>query len=416
MATCIQTKELPNGLRVIFEPNASPVLHCGYVVCAGTRNEAADDSGMAHFIEHMTFKGTERRRACHISNGLERVGGELNAYTTKQLTTYYATVLKEDFARAADLLTDIVFHSTFPQAEINKEVEVICDEIDSYRDSPAELIFDEFEQMLYKGQSLGRDILGAPERLRAYRTADALRFADRHYVPARAVFYVYGDIPFRRVVDVLERQFDKYPLSAQKQKSNLFTEGNAPVPTFSAPERRAVGKDTHQVHVLIGGPALGGRDPRRHALALLNNMLGGPCMNSRLCASLRERRGLVYSVDSYLNLFPDTGYWNAYFGCNPGDEERCLRLVQRELRRFIEEKVSPATLRAAQKQFIGQVLIGGGNAESHAGALGKTFALYGTHYDADAVCRAITDVTADDLQRIAAEVYAPERLTTLLYT
>ena len=185
---------LPCGLRVIHESSDSPVLYCGYVVCAGTRHETTDDSGMAHFIEHMTFKGTQRRRASQITNGLECVGGDLNAFTTKQETVYYATVLKENFIRAVSLLTDIVFHSTYPQAEIDREVEVICDEIDSYKDSPSELIFDEFETLMYPSQPLGRDILGKAERLRQYTTADALRFARQYYRPENAIFYVYGDV------------------------------------------------------------------------------------------------------------------------------------------------------------------------------------------------------------------------------
>lgn len=185
---------LPCGLRVIHESSDSPVLYCGYVVCAGTRHETIDDSGMAHFIEHMTFKGTQRRRASQITNGLECVGGDLNAFTTKQETVYYATVLKENFIRAVSLLTDIVFHSTYPQAEIDREVEVICDEIDSYKDSPSELIFDEFETLMYPSQPLGRDILGKAERLRQYTTADALRFARQYYRPENAIFYVYGDV------------------------------------------------------------------------------------------------------------------------------------------------------------------------------------------------------------------------------
>lgn len=402
---------LPCGLRIIHEPSASPVLYCGYVLLAGTRHEDEADSGMAHFIEHLSFKGTTHRRACHIVNGLERVGGDLNAYTTKQETVYYATVLKDDFKRAADLLTDIVFHSTFPQAEIDKEVEVICDEIDSYKDSPSEIIFDEFESLMYPGQPLGRDILGNAERLRQYTTADALRFTHRYYHPQNAVFYVYGDVPFAQIVRTLERLLPPTDFAAFTAPA---LSSIPPQPQITAQER-IVSKGTHQAHVLIGAPTFAGTDARRFALLLLNNMLGGPGMNSRLSLSLREKAGLVYSIDSYLNTYPDTGFWNVYFGCDAHDVGRCRRLLLRELRRFIERPLSNSQLAAAKKQLCGQVVISTDAAESYALALGKTFAHYGTHRNVSALCSRIREITAADVQQVAAEIYADDRLTTLIY-
>lgn len=402
---------LPCGLRIIHEPSASPVLYCGYVLLTGTRHEDEADSGMAHFIEHLSFKGTTHRRACHIVNGLERVGGDLNAYTTKQETVYYATVLKDDFKRAADLLTDIVFHSTFPQAEIDKEVEVICDEIDSYKDSPSEIIFDEFESLMYPGQPLGRDILGNAERLRQYTTADALRFTHRYYHPQNAVFYVYGDVPFAQIVRTLERLLPPTDFAAFTAPA---LSSIPPQPQITAQER-IVSKGTHQAHVLIGAPTFAGTDARRFALLLLNNMLGGPGMNSRLSLSLREKVGLVYSIDSYLNTYPDTGFWNVYFGCDAHDVGRCRRLLLRELRRFIERPLSNSQLAAAKKQLCGQVVISTDAAESYALALGKTFAHYGTHRNVSALCSRIREITAADVQQVAAEIYADDRLTTLIY-
>lgn len=406
-----QQTTLPCGLRVIAERSASPVVYCGYVVCAGTRHEDEADAGMAHFIEHMTFKGTSRRRACHITNGLERVGGDLNAYTTKQETVYYATVLREDFLRAADLLTDIVFHSIFPQNEIDKEVEVICDEIDSYQDSPSELIFDEFEQMMFDRQPLGRDILGNANRLHAYTTADALRFHSRYYRPENAVFYVYGDVPFPRIVRTLERMLPPFDFQAAAAPAVQFPQ---PQPLLLG-TRREVEKSTHQAHVLMGGPTFAGSDDRRFALLLLNNMLGGPGMNSRLNMAVRERAGLVYSIDSYLNTYPDTGFWNVYFGCDAADIDRCLSLIGRELRRFADKTLTPAQLKAAQKQLCGQIGISADAAEGYALALGKTFAHYDRHRNIAAICDAVRQVTAQQVCEVAAEVYAPERLTTLIY-
>ena len=406
------THTLSCGLRLIVERKTSPVLYCGYVICAGTRHEEEADSGMAHFIEHNTFKGTKRRRACHITNGLERVGGDLNAYTTKQETVYYATVLRDDFTRAADLLTDIVFHSTYPQTEIDKEVEVICDEIDSYKDSPSELIFDEFEAMMYAGQPLGRDILGSAERLRQYTTADALRFTQRYYRPENAAFYVYGDIDPQRVVRTLERLLPASDFVGLPALTPLSMP--TPIPCAQSNER-VVEKSTHQAHVLIGGPTFAGTDERRFALILLNNMLGGPGMNSRLNLSLREKAGLVYSVDAYLNTYPDTGFWNVYFGCDAHDVKRCRRLLERELLRFIERPLTPAQLSAAKKQLRGQIGISTDASEGYALALGKTFAHYNRHRSIEGIIQSLNAVTAQQLQQVAEEVYSPNRLTTLVY-
>lgn len=402
---------LPCGLRVIHEPSASPVLYCGYVVCAGTRNEACDDAGMAHFIEHMSFKGTSRRRAFQISNGLERVGGDLNAYTTKQETVYYATVLRRDFSRAADLLADIVFHSTYPQSEIDKEVEVICDEIDSYKDSPSELIFDEFESLMFPDQPLGRDILGEANRLREYTTDDAMRFTRQWYTPGNAVFYIYGDVSFPQVIRTLERLLPASDFSGRTSKKPGST---VPSPRLEG-VRKIVEKDTHQTHVLVGAPAFSGTDERRFAMILLNNMLGGPGMNSRLNVSMRERAGLVYSVDSYLNTYPDTGFWNVYFGCDSHDVARCQRILLREMRHFTEKLLSPAQLAAAKKQLIGQLVISTASAEGYALSLGKTFAHYHVYRDVEKLCDSVQKVSSEELRAVAEEVYAPSRLTTLIY-
>lgn len=416
----MQTATLPNGLRVIFEYRDSEVVHCGYVICAGTRHEEPADSGMAHFIEHMSFKGTERRRSYHISNGLERLGGDLNAYTNKQETVYYATVLREDFPRAVDILTDLVFHSVYPQQEIDKEVEVIADEIESYLDSPAELIFDDFEAMLFEGCPLGRDILGRADRLREYTTVDARRFVDRHYRPDNAIFYVTGRLDWKRVLREIQRWHttcQSAALSTIDPKHNAMTEEAPSQSRRAGGETVVIEKGTHQAHVVIGAPTFGGREDarKRHALALLNNILGGPGMNSRLNMSLREHAGLVYSIDSYVTTYPDAGWWCVYFGCDIDDIDRCLRLVRKVLRGFISKPLSDTQLASAKKQFIGQITIADGNAESYALAVGKTYAHYNVCRSLEAIVQAIRSITADDLQRLAAEIYAEERLATLIY-
>lgn len=389
----------------------SEVVYCGYVVRAGTRHEEPADFGMAHFIEHLSFKGTARRRAWQITNGLERVGGDLNAFTNKQETVYYAAVMRPYFGRAVDLLTDIVFRSTYPQREIDREVEVICDEIDSYKDSPSDLIFDEFEAMVFRGSPLGRDILGKADRLRAYRTADALRFARRWYRPSNAVLYVYGRLDFGRVVRAVERAVAD--LSGET--------GDFRVPAASSllpayvPEEREVRRGTHQAHVMVGARTFGRKDPRHFAMLLLNNMLGGPGMNSRLNMSLREKAGLVYSVESYMNTYPDTGLWNAYFGCDACDVARCRRLLVKELRRFTDDALTPAQLAAAKRQLKGQLGIARDAFESYALGIGKAYARYGECQDPQEQLACIDALTPQMLRDTAEAVYDPARLTTLVY-
>lgn len=404
------TDILPNGLRLVCERTASDVVYCGYVVGAGTRHEDAADEGMAHFVEHLSFKGTARRSSAAVNNALERYGGDLNAYTNKQGTVYHATVLKAQFARAADLLTDIVFHSTFPQREIDKEVDVICDEIESFKDSPSELIFDEFEQRLFAGSSLGRDILGTARCLKTYTTADALRFTRQHYRPENAVFFLSGDIEGKKAARTLQRLFEKYPVDRPAIPETAI----APAPAAHRFDV-SVNKDTHQAHVMIGAPTFGGSDGRRFALLLLNNMLGGPGMSSRLNIALRERAALVYSVDSYVSTYPDAGYWHVYFGCDGADVARCCRLVQRELRRFAETPLTPGRLAAAKAQLCGQIGIAQDNGESRALALGRTYAEYGTVRNIALLRQNIEAVTAEDIRSLAAEIFAPERLCRLVY-
>ncbi len=407
------TLTLSNGLRVIGERSDSPVVYCGYVMRAGTRHEDAADSGMAHFIEHMSFKGTRRRTSWRVTNDVERLGGELNAFTSKQETVYYATALKENFAQVADVLTDIVFASVYRQQEIDKEVEVICDEIDSYKDSPSELIFDEFESMLFPGQPLGRDVLGEAERLHEYTTADALRYTGSRYLPANAVFYVYGDVAPEKAARVLEKAFDR-SVETPSPLQSFASDRMDCTPLLHGLER-SVDKQTHQAHVLVGGAGFGGTDDRRFALVLLNNVLAGPGMNSRLNTSLRERAGLVYTVEGNLATYPDTGYWNIYFGCDAHDVGRCRRLLRRELDKIIDTPFTPARLTAAKRQLCAQIAISCEAKESYAVAMGKTFAHYGRHRDVPALCERIMALAPEEVQRVAAEVYAPERISTLIY-
>ena len=400
---------LSNGLRVIHQSSDSNVVYCGYELNVGTRNEEPGYEGMAHFCEHVSFKGTKRRKSWHISNALESVGGDLNAYTNKEDTVYYAAVLKEHTARAIDLLTDIVFYSTYPQAEIDKEVEVICDEIESYNDSPAELIYDEFENLLFANHALGHNILGTAERVRSFKTADAQRFTQRYYRPENSSFFLYGDVDFKRVVRLLERATSDFAPSKPIIEPAL----NQPLPP-NMPDFIEKNRGTHQAHVMVGTRGYDIHDKRRMSLYLLNNLLGGPGMNARLNLSLRERHGLVYTVESSMVSYCDTGVWAIYFGCDPKDVGRCLKLVHKELDRVIQKPLSDTQLRAVKKQIKGQIGVACDNRESFALDFGKSYLHYGWERDLNSLFRHIDEVTAESMQQVAAELMQQEQLTTLV--
>ena len=453
------TYTLDNGLRIIHLPSDSQVVYCGYQINAGTRNEEPGEEGLAHFCEHVTFKGTERRKAWHILNCLESVGGDLNAYTNKEGTVYYSAILKEHIARAVDLLSDIVFHSVYPQAEIDKEVEVICDVIESYNDSPAELIYDEFENILFKGSPLGHNILGTAEQVRAFKTEDALRFTRKLYRPDNAIFFAYGDIDFKKLVKLIQKALGECPKGRELACSTDCKSAETPTeeriaeetptderiaeetPTGETPteemeagdanhkvqsskfnvQSKVAGKtivmqkNTHQAHVMIGTRAYDVNDDRRMPLYLLNNMLGGPGMNAKLNLALREHNGLVYTVESTMVSYGDTGTWSIYFGCDEHDVKRCLRLVRKELDKFMQKPLSDAQLKAAKKQIKGQIGVACDNRENFALDFGKSFLHYGWEKNVDRLYEQVDEITAAQIQAVAQELFDKDRLTTLIF-
>ena len=429
------TYTLDNGLRIIHLPSDSKVVYCGYQINAGTRNEEPGEEGLAHFCEHVTFKGTERRKAWHILNCLESVGGDLNAYTNKEGTVYYSAILKEHIARAVDLLTDIVFHSVYPQAEIDKEVEVICDEIESYNDSPAELIYDEFENIIFKGSPLGHNILGTAEQVRSFKTEDALRFTRKLYRPDNAIFFAYGDIDFKKLVRLLKTlnmehgtlnfmnsKTSETPTAEMeagdanhKVQSSKFKVQSKEVQSKVEGQTIVMQKNTHQAHVMIGTRAYDVNDSRRMPLYLLNNMLGGPGMNAKLNLALREHNGLVYTVESTMVAYGDTGIWSIYFGCDEHDVKRCLRLVRKELDKFMQKPLSEAQLKAAKKQIKGQVGVACDNRENFALDFGKSFLHYGWEKNVDRLYEQVDEITAEQIQAVAQELFDKDRLTTLIF-
>lgn len=398
---------LRNGLRIIHEPSLSKVAYCGFAIDAGTRDETENEQGMAHFVEHLIFKGTQKRKAWHILNRMENVGGDLNAYTNKEETVVYAAFLTEHFARALELLGDIVFHSTFPQHEIEKETEVIIDEIQSYEDTPSELIFDDFEDMIFRDHPLGRNILGKPDLLRSFRTDDVLSFTNRFYQPENMVFFVLGNLDFKKVVRLVEKFLADIPSVAVNSQ-------RVPPPLYKH-EHMVVSKETHQAHVMIGSRGYNAYDDKRTALYLVNNILGGPGMNSRLNVSLRERRGLVYNVESNLTSYTDTGAFCIYFGTDVDDMDTCLKLTYKELKRMRDVKLTSSQLLAAKKQLIGQIGVASDNNENNALGMAKTFLHYHKYESPESVFQRIEALTAENLQEVANEMFAEEYLSTLIY-
>lgn len=402
-----QSHTLGNGLKIIHMPTEGNVSYCGFFINAGTRDEDDHEHGMAHFVEHMLFKGTGKRRATHIINRMENVGGELNAYTNKEETVIYSVFLEEHFARAVELLSDLVFHSQYPQHEIEKERDVVIDEIHSYEDSPSELIYDEFENMLFAGSQLGHNILGTPDSLSGFATANVKQFVNSHYLPSNIVFFSMGRTPVKKVI----YQVEKYV----SEITGITVSGKRIEPDRVASVTKKEKRDTSQVHAVIGGRAYPMKSPRRKALLLLNNILGGPGMNSRLNISLREKRGYVYNVESGLTAYTDTGMFTIYFGSDKQHAYKCVELVDKELKKLRDVRLTPSQLAAAKKQLIGQIGVSTDNHENVSLSLGKSFFHYG-HYDSPCeVFSKIEQITASQLLETANEIYDEKLLFRLIY-
>lgn len=410
MKELASTYQFENGLRIIQIPSPTNVAYCGISIDAGTRDEESGEEGLAHFCEHMMFKGTKHRKAWHIINRMETVGGDLNAYTNKEETVVYSAFMKEHFERATELIFDIVFHSTYPQHEIEKEREVIVDEIESYNDSPAELIFDHFENLIYENHSLGHDILGCAENVRRFNTEDALRFSKRLYRPEKMVFFVFGNIDFAKVKKAVEKNIAAIETAVHTDvavKNDTMAVVNPGVHTEE--------RNTHQAHVMIGRAAYGSKDKKRIALYFLNNILGGPGMNSRLNIALREHNGLVYSVESTLTNYTDTSTWAIYFGCDPENVDKCRRIVRRELNKLMAEPLNERVFNAALKQIKGQIGVACDNFESYALDTAKAYLHYNKFEGMEDTFQHLKQLTPELLQEVAKEIFDEKGLSTLIF-
>lgn len=397
---------LPSGLRMVYRREDAMVEYCGLAVNAGSRDESQSEFGLAHFVEHTIFKGTERRRAWHIINRMEAVGGELNAYTTKEETMVYSVFPTGNLSRAAELIFDLAANSLFPDTELDKEREVVADEINSYLDTPSEAVFDDFEDLIFAESQLGHNILGSADTVAKLTSADCRRYLRRYYTPGNMVFFYSGPTP-RAVVERLAARLSAMLPATDGERTPRVA------PPVVEPFVASHGVGSHQAHTVIGARIPGMYDIDRQTLALLTNILGGPGMNSLLNVSLRERRGLVYSVDASTTIFTDAGLFTIYFGCDPEDNDRCVKLTLREMSRLAETPMSERALTKAKKQFLGQLTVGSENREQLALGSARATLYYGHALTPSQVYDRVMQVTPDRLLTLAQTIAATPSILTL---
>lgn len=398
---------LDNGIRLVHYRTNGMVSHCGLMINTGSRDEAPAEHGMAHFIEHMLFKGTQKHKSYYILTHIDELGGELNAYTTREETAIYASVLNDDYEKAVDMISDIVFNSVFPEIEIKKEKDVIIEEINSYLDNPAELIFDEFEEMVFPGQALGRNILGNPETVKSFNRQSVKHFLKNKYDTRQMVFCSVGDIPDEKALKYFHKYFGPVRISGNKN-------GKSAIARYK-PSKLIKKKDTYQNHCIIGNVAYSIKDRRRQGMFLLNNLLGGQGMNSRLNLSLRERKGLAYNVESNYNAYHDTGLFSIYFGTDSQNLDKSIAVVRTELDRLRKTKLGEIQLRKAKNQMKGYLARSYENHESLMLSFGKSMLVFDRIDTLEDICKKIDNLTSLQLLEIANEVLEPSRLSTIIY-
>jgi len=399
---------LNNGIRVVLLQVKTPIAHAGLFINAGSRDENQDEHGIAHLIEHVIFKGTEKRRSHHILSRMEDVGGEINAFTTKEETCIHATFMKEYLERALELIADIAFNSVFPEKELNKEIEVVIDEINSYKDNPSDLIFDDFDERLFPNDPLGRNILGKAEKLKRYKRKDLLTFIKNNYHTDQMVISIVGNVTIKQVEKLAIRHFGHFSANLRNKKRAQALIG----PPFNNSQK----KSTYQTHCIIGTEAYGFTHPARMSMHLLNNMLGGPGMNSRLSMSLRERNGYTYNIESNYANFSDTGIFSVYFGTDKENLDKCIKLIFKEFNKLRELKLSEIQLSKAKKQLIGQLAIASESNENIMLSMGKSFLVYDKFDNLEEVCRQIEYISSIDVLETANDILNPEKLSFLIYS
>jgi predicted Zn-dependent peptidase len=402
-----QTYTLKNGLRLIHQQTERQVAHCAIIVNTGTRDELEHEHGIAHFLEHIVFKGTSKRKAYHIISRMEDVGGEIDAYTTKEETCIYASFLSQYYDRTMELMSDMIFNSSYPEKEIIRERDVILDEINSYNDSPAELIYDDFEELIFDGHPLGRNILGTKKSLKKFSGIDLKEFAKRTYNTDQMVFCSVGNITFEKIIKYFEKYFGEIPANPRNWKRKPFKN--------LIPIQKIISKKTHQAHCIIGTTAFNFRDKKRLPFLLLTNLLGGSGLNSRLNLSLREKNGLVYYVESSYTPYFDTGIFNIYLGCDKDKLNKAQHLIYKEISKIKNDLLGINQLQRAKQQMTGQIAISLENSENLLLSLGKSYLLYNKVDSIEVVTERIEQITSKDILEVANEVFIEDNFSTLIY-
>ena len=398
---------LPNGIKLIHSNVKSPIAYCGIFIATGSRDEKDSEHGMAHFIEHVLFKGTQNRKPYQIINSVENLGGELDAYTTKEKTVIYSVFLNKYYPKVMDVLSDIFLNSTFPEKELLKEKDVIIDEINSYKDSPSEQIFDDFEEQVFKNHPIGRNILGTPASLEKFTKNDVLNFIQSNYHTDNIVFCSVGDIKFEKIKLLFEKYFASVPPNFRTEKREKFE--------IYIPEKKIITTDNYQAHCVIGNIAYSLKDEKRTSLSLLNNILGGPSMNSRLNMILREKHGYVYSVESAFTAYSDTGLFNIYFGSDKSNLDKSIHLILNELKKLRTQKLRNSQLHTAKKQIEGQLAIASDSKSNRMFTIGESFLFYDEVDSLKTLFERIEKITASEILEIANEIFDEDKLSTLIY-
>jgi predicted Zn-dependent peptidase len=400
--------ELENGIRIIHKPVKNEVAHCGFIIETGSRDETTNESGITHFIEHAVFKGTEKRKSHHILNRLDNVGGEINAFTTKEQTSIYASFTKVHLERAIELLTDILFHSTYPEKELVKEKDVIIDEINSYLDNPYEQIYDDFEDLIFEGHSLGMNILGTVDSVKKIDRAKILKFIKENYKTDQIVFSIVGDFPFAKLEKLCRKYLNEIPKKTNEKERFLFKN--------YTPITKEVSKDIYQTHCILGNISYGAHDKDKNGFILLNNILGGPAMNSRLNMGIREKYGYAYNIESSYTVFSDVGLFYIYLGTDQKYIEKSIKLVYKELKTLRDKKLSSSQLKKAQQQIIGQITLSEENNCNVMLGMGKSMLIYNKVEGLKETFETIEKLTSENLLEIANTVFDENQLSRLIFT
>ena len=407
MTTTQRIFTLENGLQCSFQAQRSSVAHVVVAIRAGSRDELDHQQGLAHFLEHNLFKGTSKRKAYHILSRLDDVGGELNAYTTKEETIIHASFLKTDFRRALELIFDVLANSTFPEKELEKEKEVIKDEISSYKDAPGESIFDDFEDHIFRGDPLGRNILGTPESVDKLRRDDILELQSRTYTADRIKLAVVGPFGSERVERTVAELFAGFQFADSDWQNTFKGDGQ--------PDRVVENLAQFQDHYMVGWRTCGIHGHDRRSLSLLNNILGGPAMNSRLGLNIREKHGIAYNIESYLNLYSDVGMMGIYLGCDPQQTEKAADLVAKEVTKLRETKLGTLQMSKAKKQFLGQMAMSEDNGLNSAVGAARALLHFGRVNDFETVAAKIQAISAEQLQDVANAYLERDKAFELIY-